>query len=378
MSLRRFIVLHYSSSEIHMDRRAFLQAFSTMGALGAASLPVDVLAAMAAYPSLPNPHSRTVLPDQWAEDSTSFGIVAIGGAACCILPKFSVLLPAQLTSTTRTLAIDTSARALRHARSHRQILLSAGNHRPESPQVAAYLAHAERTTIKHALDGMHLVFILAGMGGAAGSGIAPVVAEIARAASITTVVAAVMPFECEGAIRMGTAASACRAMREGGTDALFLLNNNEYAHACGDDATVLSVLDQATAHFATIYRSIVMPVAVPGIVGFDFEDMRYFLTRPGLTIAAEATALNGDTAFAICAAAIAQPWPGAQRLRAASAVLVNIEGRSEELSLERYAEICHFVRAQCRDDVEFFSSALPFDTPGKPFRVSLLASGIQS
>lgn len=361
-----------------MNRRDFLHV---MGAIGVGSIPFEAMAGIQAdvdIASLGTILSDGCPHDKAESDTLKVGIIGIGGAACCMLPRIYSQLPAELVSLTRTLAIDTSLRALQHSSCETQILLHAGRH-PYNPQSSAVLSNAERVAIEQTVAGMHLVVIIAGMGGSVGSGLTPVVAKIAQQQGIVTVVAAVMPFEWEGASRTSSARSAYKTfLSSRNADALFQFSNDDYADAYGRDATLMSAPEQARIHISSLYRSLIMPIAVQGFVGVDLDDLRYILSRPGLATCAEATSRNKDDALETCAAAIAQPWLGAERLRSAGAVLVNIESIDSILTLKRYTEISRFMRRQCGDDTELFLTMAQSELPGVPFRVSVLVSGIQT
>ena len=75
--------------------------------------------------------------------------------------------------------------------------LGAGS-RPEIGMAAADEALPE---IEAVLDGMHMCFIAAGMGGGTGTGAAPVIARTARARGILTVGVVTKPFSFEGVRR---------------------------------------------------------------------------------------------------------------------------------------------------------------------------------
>lgn len=362
-----------------MNRRDFLHV---LGAIGVVSIPFEALAGIQADVDVASP--GTIMSDGFPHDKRAsgtlkVGIIGIGGAACCLLPKIYSQLPAELVSLTRTLAIDTSLRALRHSCCETQILLHAGR-RPDNPQSAAVLTNAERVAIEQTVAGMHLVVILAGMGGTAGSGLTPVVAEIAHQQGIVTVVAAVMPFEWEGASRTCFARAACETiLTNSKADALFQFSNDDYANAYGRDATLMSALDQARIHISSLYRSLVMPIAVQGLVCVDLDDLRYILTRPGLTAIAEVESQHGVNDPESCVPpAIAMAWLGAERLRSASAVLVSIEGADSIFTLKRFAEFARFMRRQCGDDANLFITVTQREIPEAPLRVSVLASGIRT
>ncbi len=67
-----------------------------------------------------------------------------------------------------------------------------------SPTPGAPPRKASANRVAEALDGAHMVFITAGMGGGTGTGAAPVVAEIAREKGILTVAVVTKPFQFEG------------------------------------------------------------------------------------------------------------------------------------------------------------------------------------
>ena len=100
---------------------------------------------------------------------------------------------------------NTDAQQLMHSRADRRIQL--GPHltqglgagaKPEIGRAAAEEAADELT--RH-LDGAHMVFITAGMGGGTGTGAAPVIARMARERGILTVGVVTKPFTFEGVRR---------------------------------------------------------------------------------------------------------------------------------------------------------------------------------
>lgn len=64
-----------------------------------------------------------------------------------------------------------------------------------NPEIGQKAAEESRQSIEQALAGSDMVFVTAGMGGGTGSGAAPVVAGVAKAAGILTVGIVTMPFK---------------------------------------------------------------------------------------------------------------------------------------------------------------------------------------
>jgi cell division protein FtsZ len=86
---------------------------------------------------------------------------------------------------------------------HRKLQFGPGLGAGGKPEKARALADVERERIAEALQGAHMAFITAGMGGGTGTGAAPIVAEVARELGILTVAVVTKPFEFENP-------SACR------------------------------------------------------------------------------------------------------------------------------------------------------------------------
>ena len=104
---------------------------------------------------------------------------------------------------------NTDAQQLMHSRADRRIQL--GPHitqglgagaKPEIGKAAAEEAADELT--RH-LDGAHMLFITAGMGGGTGTGAAPVIARMAKERGILTVGVVTRPFDFEGKRRQRAA-----------------------------------------------------------------------------------------------------------------------------------------------------------------------------
>ena len=70
-----------------------------------------------------------------------------------------------------------------------------------TPPMVRGLSIAYRREMASLLDGAKIVFIVAGLGRATGSGLAPVVAELAKENGADTVSVAVMPFGFEEKLR---------------------------------------------------------------------------------------------------------------------------------------------------------------------------------
>ena len=191
---------------------------------------------------------------------------------------------------------NTDAQALANTQAHRVIQLGqtglgAGS-KPEKGREAALMAEDD---IRDALQGSHMLFITAGMGGGTGTGAAPVIAKIAKEMGILTVGVVTKPFDWEGGRRMNNAESGLTALEEN-VDSLIVVLNEKLIEVLGEDVTQ----DQAFAEANDVLRNAVGGIAeiinVEALVNVDFEDVRTVMGEPGKAMMGTAVSSGPDRA----------------------------------------------------------------------------------
>ncbi|MEA3050253.1 MAG: cell division protein FtsZ, partial [Sphingomonadales bacterium] len=118
--------------------------------------------------------------------------------------------------------------------------LGAGS-RPEIGKAAAEEAIQE---IEAALDGAHMCFIAAGMGGGTGTGAAPVIAKIAREKGVLTVGVVTKPFSFEGN-RRGRSADAGIEELQQHVDTLIVIPNQNLFRLANSETTFKEAFEMA-------------------------------------------------------------------------------------------------------------------------------------
>ena len=179
------------------------------------------------------------------------------------------------------IAANTDAQALARNTSASKLSLGktglGAGAKPEAGQAAA---EAHRDEIRASLEGAHMVFITAGMGGGTGTGAAPVVAEIAREMGILTVGVVTKPFGFEGSKRM-KAAEAGIAEFSKHVDSLIVILNDKLMEVMGDDADVDHCFRAADDVLKNAVGGIAEIITYPGLVNVDFEDVRTVMGEMG-------------------------------------------------------------------------------------------------
>ncbi len=271
---------------------------------------------------------------------------------------------------------NTDAQALSRASAHKTIQLGnsglgAGS-KPDKGRDAAELAE---DAIRSAIDGAHMLFITAGMGGGTGTGAAPVIARIAREMGILTVGVVTKPFEFEGGRRMSNADSGLSEL-EANVDSLIVVLNEKLLEVLGDDVTQ----DQAFAHANDVLKNAVGGIAeiinVPGHVNVDFEDVRTVMGEPGKAMMGTAVASGPDRARLAAEQAVACPLLEGIDLSGAKGVLVLISAAKGSLKLSESKLAMNTIRAYASPDAHVIYGTAYDDMLGDDIRVTVVATGL--
>jgi cell division protein FtsZ len=271
---------------------------------------------------------------------------------------------------------NTDAQALSRSLANRTIQLGgsglgAGS-KPEKGREAAELAADE---IRAAIDGAHMLFITAGMGGGTGTGAAPVIARVAKEMGILTVGVVTKPFDWEGGRRMANA-DAGLAELEANVDSLIVVLNERLQDVLGDDITQ----DEAFAHANDVLKNAVGGIAEIineyGNVNVDFEDVRTVMGEPGKAMMGTATASGPDRARIAAEQAVACPLLEGVDLSGAKGVLVLVTASKASLKLKESKEAMSAIKAYAAPDAHVIYGAAYDEGLGEDLRVTVVATGL--
>jgi len=271
---------------------------------------------------------------------------------------------------------NTDAQALSRGAAHKVIQLGtsglgAGS-KPDKGREAAELAEAD---IRAAIDGAHMLFITAGMGGGTGTGAAPVIARVAKEMGILTVGVVTKPFDFEGGRRMANA-DAGLAELEANVDSLIVVLNEKLLEVLGDDVTQ----DEAFAHANDVLKNAVGGIAeiinVPGHVNVDFEDVRTVMGEPGKAMMGTAKASGPDRARIAAEQAVACPLLEGIDLSGAKGVLVLISAAKGSLKLSESKQAMNTIRAYASPDAHVIYGTAYDEELGEDIRVTVVATGL--
>ncbi|MBL9214892.1 MAG: cell division FtsZ family protein, partial [Opitutaceae bacterium] len=129
-----------------------------------------------------------------------------------------------------------------------------------------------------------LVFLVTGMGGGTGSGVSPVVAEVAAEGGALVIAFVTLPFSFEGGRRLKQAEEGLRALRAV-CDAVIPLPNDVLLQEAADNETVLDSFARADEWIGRGVKSIWAMLSRTGLINVDFTALRQvFQQRGGKTL----------------------------------------------------------------------------------------------
>ena len=273
---------------------------------------------------------------------------------------------------------NTDAQALNRSASHKLIQLgTTGLGAGAKPEAGKAAAEEAVDRIREAIDGAHMLFITAGMGGGTGTGAAPVIARVAKDMGILTVGVVTKPFEFEGARRMKQADTGLSEL-EANVDSLIVVLNEKLLEVLGDDVTQDEAFAQANDVLRNAVGGISDIIHIPGLVNVDFEDVKTVMSEPGKAMMGTATASGPDRALKAAEAAVACPLLEGIDLSGARGVLVLIAAARSTFKLAESRNAMNTIRRYAADDAHVIYGTAYDDSLGDQLRVTVIATGLSA
>ncbi|MEA1071911.1 cell division protein FtsZ [Sphingomonas sp. LY160] len=250
--------------------------------------------------------------------------------------------------------------------------LGAGS-RPEIGRAAAEETIEE---IDRALEGAHMCFIAAGMGGGTGTGAAPVIAKTARDKGILTVGVVTKPFAFEGA-RRGRSADAGIEELQKHVDTLIVIPNQNLFRLATSETTFKEAFQMADEVLQQGVRGITDLMVMPGLINLDFADVRSVMGEMGKAMMGTGEASGDNRAIEAAEKAISNPLLDGVSMKGAKGVIISITG-GEDMRLMEVDEAASHIKELVDPDANIiWGSAFNNNMEGK-IRVSVVATGIEA
>lgn len=248
--------------------------------------------------------------------------------------------------------------------------LGAGS-RPEVGRAAAEECIDE--IVDH-LNGTHMCFVTAGMGGGTGTGAAPVVAQAARQKGILTVGVVTKPFHFEGGRRMRVADAGIEEL-QACVDTLIVIPNQNLFRIANEKTTFADAFGMADQVLYSGVACITDLMVKEGLINLDFADVRSVMREMGKAMMGTGEASGEGRAMAAAEAAIANPLLDETSMKGAQGLLISITG-GRDMTLFEVDEAATRIREEVDPDANIILGATFDEELEGLIRVSVVATGI--
>jgi cell division protein FtsZ len=278
------------------------------------------------------------------------------------------------------LVANTDAQSLVNSKADRRVQL--GPHLTQGlgagakPEIGRAAAEEATEELARHLEGSHMVFVTAGMGGGTGTGAAPVIARMARERGILTVGVVTKPFDFEGPKRRKSAESGLEELQQY-VDTLIVIPNQNLFRLANEKTTFAEAFRMADNVLYMGVRGVTDLMVNPGLVNLDFADIRTVMAEMGKAMMGTGEAEGEDRAVKASEAAISNPLLEDTSMRGARGVLINITG-GYDMTLFEVDEAANRIRKEVDEDANIiFGSSVDESMNGR-IRVSVVATGIDA
>jgi cell division protein FtsZ len=273
---------------------------------------------------------------------------------------------------------NTDAQALAMSKADRIIQLGVavteGLGAGSQPEVGRAAAEECIDEILDHLNGTHMCFVTAGMGGGTGTGAAPVVARAARERGILTVGVVTKPFHFEGQRRMKTADLGIEELMKS-VDTLIVIPNQNLFRIANDKTTFADAFAMADQVLYSGVACITDLMVKEGLINLDFADVRSVMRDMGKAMMGTGEASGEGRAMAAAEAAIANPLLDETSMRGAKGLLISITG-GRDMTLFEVDEAATRIREEVDQDANIILGATFDESLEGIIRVSVVATGI--
>jgi len=242
------------------------------------------------------------------------------------------------------------------------------------PEVGRAAAEECLDEIIDHLQGTHMCFVTAGMGGGTGTGAAPVVAQAARSKGILTVGVVTKPFHFEGQRRMRLAEMGINELQKS-VDTLIVIPNQNLFRIANDKTTFADAFAMADQVLYSGVACITDLMVKEGLINLDFADVRSVMREMGRAMMGTGEASGPGRAMQAAEAAIANPLLDETSMKGAQGLLISITG-GRDLTLFEVDEAATRIREEVDPEANIILGATFDESLEGLIRVSVVATGI--
>jgi cell division protein FtsZ len=308
---------------------------------------------------------------------TVIGVGGAGGNAVNNMIQYGLEGVEFIAANTDAQALSMSAAG---CRVQMGVTITEGLGAGSKPEIGAAAAEEALDEIRSLIEGSHMLFVTAGMGGGTGTGAAPVIARAAKEMGILTVGVVTKPFEFEGQRRMRVANEGIVQLAQY-VDTLIVIPNQNLFRIANEKTTFADAFQKADDVLKSGVCCITDLMVKEGLINLDFADVRVVMQNMGTALMGTGEADGEQRALRAAEAAISNPLLDEVSMRGAKGLLISITG-SFDMTLYEVEEAASRVRREvdpeANPDINIIVGATFDHSIEGRVRVSVVATGINS
>ncbi len=314
------------------------------------------------------------MPSQVNNMSPRILVVGVGGAGGNIINS----MKESGVEGVEFLNVNTDSQQLKHSKVEKTLQLgpscTMGLGAGADPEMGKKSADEVAGEIEDYLEGAHMVFLTAGMGGGTGTGATPVVARIAKDLGILTVGVVTKPFEMEGKRKIKRAKDGIMELQKY-VDNLIVIPNQNIFHLAKPQTSFVESLQFADNVLIDGVKSIIDLMVNPGIMNHDFADVRAIMSETGKVHLGTGVSEGENRVMEATEMAISNPLLENNSMKGARGVLINVTC-SDDTSLHDIDLAINRVQEESDDEANIIWGVQKDEDFDGKFKISVISTGI--
>jgi cell division protein FtsZ len=310
-----------------------------------------------------------------AENFARIKVLGVGGGGCNAINR---MIEEGLHGV-EFVAINTDAQALLHSNAPIRIRigekLTKGLGSGGDPTIGSKAAEESSEALRQLVEGSDMVFLTAGLGGGTGTGAAPVLASIAKAAGALTVGVITRPFEFEGVRRAKIANEGLEELRKH-VDTLIVIPNERLLQIVDRKAPVQAAFRIADDVLRQGIQGISEVITEPELINVDFADVRTIMSEGGSALMSIGRASGENRAVQAAEKAIGNALLDVS-IDGAKGILINVRG-GPSLGLHEVKEAADIIRRTADPDANIIFGAAIDPEMEDDIQITVIATGFDS
>src|SRR3989344_4926230 len=243
-----------------------------------------------------------------------------------------------------------------------------------NPKIGEQAARESEQELRKKLKDSDMVFITCGLGGGTGTGVSPVVAEIAKKNGALTIGIVTLPFTVEGQKRIENAQIGLEKLASI-ADTLIVIPNDKLLEIAPELPihTAFKVADEILTNSV---KGITELITKTGLVNLDFADVKAVMENGGVSLIGIGESDSQNRARDAVENAINNPLLDVD-ISGAKGALINIIG-GNDMSLDEYKKVMEIIGSKISPDAKIISGAQISPDMENSIKVLLIVTGVKS